>query len=82
MLDIPDYLVNEHYHDRYFDVVNAVEEAGHVFFDGCNLPETLCAPTELDVAFSIGETGFGAGRVLVALMDVLEKSGVTGRTIT
>ena len=31
---IPPYLVNEHYDDRYFDVVNAIEEAKHVFFMG------------------------------------------------
>lgn len=82
MLNVPDYLVNEHYHDRYFDVVNAVEEAAHVFFSGCNLQETLYGPSGSHKEFRIGETGFGAGRVLVALMDVLEKSGVAGRNIT
>jgi tRNA 5-methylaminomethyl-2-thiouridine biosynthesis bifunctional protein len=81
-MNIPHNLLNEHYDDRYFDVVNAIEEADHVFFNGCGLHETLCAQSDVEKKFRIGETGFGAGRTLVALMDVLEKSGVTGRTIS
>jgi tRNA U34 5-methylaminomethyl-2-thiouridine-forming methyltransferase MnmC len=79
-LQTPLYLVNEHYNDRYFDVINAVEEAGHIFFNGCGIPQVLLdrAP---DLDFKIGETGFGAGRVLVSLLDVLERSGIVGRSI-
>jgi hypothetical protein len=31
-VQIPPCLVNEHYDDRYFDVVNAIDEAKHIFF--------------------------------------------------
>ena len=40
---IPSYLVNEHYDDRYFDVVNAIEEAKHVFFLGTGIMDILSA---------------------------------------
>jgi|WetSurMetagenome_2_1015567.scaffolds.fasta_scaffold06572_3 tRNA U34 5-methylaminomethyl-2-thiouridine-forming methyltransferase MnmC len=74
----PPYLVNEHYDDRYFDIVNAVEEAKHIFFEGTGLFNMLAKSSEL----SIGETGFGAGRLLIALMDYIDNSGLTGIEIT
>lgn len=75
-MQIPPYLVNEHYDDRYFDVVNAIEEAKQVFFQGCGLMEIFTAMGPDAGVFRIGETGFGAGRVLVALLDYLEKADV------
>lgn len=81
-MQIPPYLLNEHYDDRYFDVVNAIEEAKHVFFHGTCLMDTFAARGPGNREFRIGETGFGAGRVLIALMDFLERGGVTGLSIT
>lgn len=80
-MQIPPYLVNEHYDDRYFDVVNAVEEAKQVFFQGCGLREAFTAMGPAAGIFRIGETGFGAGRVLVALLDYLGRSDVSGLAI-
>lgn len=80
-MQIPPYLLNEYYDDRYFDVVNAIEEAKHVFFCGSGLVDTLSAMETGRKEFSIGETGFGAGRVLIALMDFLDNSGITGLSI-
>jgi tRNA 5-methylaminomethyl-2-thiouridine biosynthesis bifunctional protein len=74
----PPYLVNEHYDDRYFDVVNAIEEAKQIFFEGTSIISMLAKRTRL----SIGETGFGAGRLLIALMDYLDNSGMTDLAIT
>jgi tRNA U34 5-methylaminomethyl-2-thiouridine-forming methyltransferase MnmC len=73
---IPPYLVNEHYDDRYFDVLNALDEADHVFFKGNRIIERLTAGNLERKTFSIGETGFGAGRLLIALMELLGKSGL------
>ncbi len=81
-MQIPPYLVNEHYDDRYFDVVNAIEEAKQVFFQGCGLPESFSAMGPGKKKFRIGETGFGAGRVLIALMDLLNKSSIIDLSIT
>jgi tRNA U34 5-methylaminomethyl-2-thiouridine-forming methyltransferase MnmC len=75
------YLVNEHYDDRYFDVVNALEEAKHVFFRGAGIMDMLAAAGPGRREFRIGETGFGAGRLPIALMDFLEDCGVTDTTI-
>ncbi|MEK6580818.1 MAG: tRNA (5-methylaminomethyl-2-thiouridine)(34)-methyltransferase MnmD [Nitrospirota bacterium] len=79
---IPPYLVNEHYDDRYFDVVNAIEEAKHVFFHGAGIMDILSAAGPGRKEFRIGETGFGAGRLLIALMDFLDNSGITDIAIT
>ncbi|MBA4372587.1 MAG: hypothetical protein C0402_06955 [Thermodesulfovibrio sp.] len=81
-MQIPPYLINEHYDDRYFDVVNAIEEAKQVFFEGCGLMGTLSAMGPESKIFSIGETGFGAGRMLIALLDYLDNSAVTEAAIT
>ena len=82
IMKIPPYLVNEHYDDRYFDVVNAIEEAKHVFFRGTGLIDILSATGPGRKEFRIGETGFGAGRLLIALMDFLDNCGITDVAIT
>lgn len=81
-MQIPPYLVNEHYDDRYFDVVNAIEEAKQIFFQGSGLMDIFSARGSGRKEFSIGETGFGAGRILIALMDFLDNSGITDLSIT
>jgi tRNA 5-methylaminomethyl-2-thiouridine biosynthesis bifunctional protein len=78
----PPYLVNEHYDDRYFDVVNAIEEAKHVYFRGVGIMDVLSAARPGRKEFRIGETGFGAGRLLIALMDFLDNCGITDIAIT
>ena len=81
-MKIPPYLVNEHYDDRYFDVVNALEEAKHVFFRGTGIMDILSAAGPGGKEFRIGETGFGPGRLLIALMNFLDNCGITDRAIT
>jgi tRNA U34 5-methylaminomethyl-2-thiouridine-forming methyltransferase MnmC len=81
-LQIPPYLVNEHYGDRYFDVVNALEEAKHIFFRGTGIGDIFSAAGQGRKEFGIGETGFGAGRLLIALMDFLDDCGITDLAIT
>lgn len=74
---IPDHLVNSHYADRYFDVVNAIAEARHVYFEGCEILQHLRQHRRLH----IGETGFGAGRVLLSLLCFLdEQAPIFART--
>ncbi len=81
-MQIPPYLVNEHYDDRYFDVVNAIEEAKHIFFRGIGIMDILSATGPGRKEFRIGETGFGAGRLLIALMDFLDDWGIADIAIT
>ena len=81
-MQVPPYLLNEHYDDRYFDVVNAIEEAKHIFFQGTGIMDILSTAGPGRKEFRIGETGFGAGRLLIALMDFLDSSGITDRAIT
>lgn len=73
----PPHLVNEHFDDRYFDVFNAVNEAHHIYFTGCDIVERVAQKRP----FVIGETGFGAGRVLVALLDLLDNTDLKDREI-
>lgn len=73
---IPAYLVNEQFDDRYFDVVNALDEAQQIYFRNNNLLERITAGIVSGTPFIIGETGFGAGRVVISLMEFLEKSGL------
>lgn len=80
-MDIPAELLNEHYNDRYFDVVNAMDEAEQVFFNGCNVVGSLLGELFSNKDFRIGETGFGAGRTLCALMELLPKKGIANRRI-
>ncbi len=81
-MQIPPYLVNEHYDDRYFDVVNAIEEAKHIYFQGAGIMDILSAAGQGRKEIRIGETGFGAGRLLIALMDFLDNCGITDIEIT
>ena len=81
-MQIPPHLVNEHYDDRYFDVVNAIEEAKHIYFLGSGITDIFSAAGQGRKEFRIGETGFGAGRLVVALMDYLDNSGVKDIHIT
>lgn len=78
---IPLHLVNEKFDDRYFDVVNALDEAQQIYFVHNNLVERVAAAMESNRPFVIGETGFGAGRIVVALMEHLEKSGLRNAVI-
>lgn len=80
-MQVPQYLINEHYDDRYFDVVNAIEEARLIFFQGSGLMDILSVMGP-GRSFTIGETGFGAGRLLIALIDHLETGGITDISIT
>lgn len=80
-MDIPSYLLNEQFDDRYFDVVNAVDEARQIYFDNSNLSRRFAEAARKEGAFRIGETGFGAGRTLAALLDFLEQSGTTGLNV-
>lgn len=73
---IPSYLVNEQFDDRYFDVVNALDEARQIYFINNHLLERMTAGKEPNTPFVIGETGFGAGRVVISLMEYMEKSGL------
>ncbi|NLD50946.1 MAG: tRNA (5-methylaminomethyl-2-thiouridine)(34)-methyltransferase MnmD [Clostridiaceae bacterium] len=73
---IPSYLVNEKFDDRYFDVVNALDEAQQIYFRNNNLIERITMGIDSKIPFIIGETGFGAGRVLIALMELIGKSGL------
>ena len=75
-MQIPSYLINPHYNDRYFDVVDAIGEAKKVFFDGTNLLAQLHSQNDISKPLSIGETGFGTGRILVALIDYLKNTDI------
>ncbi len=78
---IPSNLVNEQFDDRYFDVVNALDEAQQIYFRNNNLIERITMGIESGTHLIIGETGFGAGRVVVALMEFIEKSGLKNISI-
>lgn len=78
---IPSYLVNEKFDDRYFDVVNALDEAQQIYFMNNNLIERITMGIESEDSFIIGETGFGAGRVVVSLMEFMRKSGLKNVSI-
>lgn len=78
---IPDYLLNEQFDDRYFDVVNAIDEAQQIYFKNNNLLNRIEAKINANTPFIIGETGFGAGRVVVSLLEYLNNSGLKNITI-
>lgn len=81
-MNIPDDLINPFYNDRYFDVVNALEEAKYIFFNGCDLLSKCQDAMSDSKCLIIGETGFGAGRNLISLMDYLENSAVCDLSLT
>ena len=70
--EIPAHLLNEHYNDRYFDIVSALDESQHIFFHNSRLAERL-SDWPSDLPFCIGETGFGAGRNIIALLEYLAR---------
>jgi tRNA U34 5-methylaminomethyl-2-thiouridine-forming methyltransferase MnmC len=78
---IPANLVNEEYDDRYFDVVSALDEAQQIYFGNNQLIDRIKTIIEHKTTFIIGETGFGAGRVVVALMEYLAKIGLDNCSI-
>ncbi|MCX7922029.1 MAG: tRNA (5-methylaminomethyl-2-thiouridine)(34)-methyltransferase MnmD [Clostridia bacterium] len=78
---IPSNLVNEKFDDRYFDVVNALDEAQQIYFKNNNLIERITMGIESKTTFVIGETGFGAGRLVISLMEFMEKSGLKNISI-
>ncbi|MDF2522426.1 MAG: hypothetical protein K0R31_67 [Clostridiales bacterium] len=78
---IPSYLVNEKFDDRYFDVVSALDEAQQIYFMNNNLIERITMGLASKIPFVIGETGFGAGRVVLSLMEFIEKSGLKNVSI-
>lgn len=78
---IPDYLVNKEFDDRYFDVVNAIDEAQQIHFTNNNILDRIKAEYESKAPFVIGETGFGAGRIVISLMEYLNKSRLKNITI-
>ena len=80
-MQIPSNLVNEHFDDRYFDVVSALDEAQQIYFRNNNLIERIRMGLQSETPFIIGETGFGAGRVVVALMEFIRKSGMQNVSI-
>jgi len=80
-MQIPPNLLNEEYDDRYFDVVNAIEEAKHIFFQGSGIMNALSTVGQTRNVLRVGETGFGAGRLLIALIDLLDGCGITGINI-
>lgn len=73
---IPPYLVNEQFDDRYFDVVSALDEAQQIYFRNNNIIERISKGIGAKIPFIIGETGFGAGRIVVSLMEFIRKSGL------
>jgi tRNA 5-methylaminomethyl-2-thiouridine biosynthesis bifunctional protein len=81
VMDTPKHLLNDRYDDRYFDVVNAIQEAKQLHIEGACVIDRLAAAAAAGGKFRIGETGFGAGRLLVALMDSLEAGGVAGAEV-
>lgn len=80
-MNIPSNLVNEKFDDRYFDVISALDEAQQIFFKYNNLFERITLGLESKTPFIIGETGFGAGRVVISLMEYLEKNSLKNALI-
>jgi tRNA U34 5-methylaminomethyl-2-thiouridine-forming methyltransferase MnmC len=62
-------------------VLDAFEEAKHIYFQGNNLVERI-RQNPPGQAFIIGETGFGPGRLLLSMINFLDKSGLKDINIT
>jgi tRNA 5-methylaminomethyl-2-thiouridine biosynthesis bifunctional protein len=80
-MNIPGHLLNEHYDDRYFDVVDAIDEARQIYIGNSSIVARLKSMPAGGRRMAIGETGFGAGRLVVALMEALEDGGIGGAVI-
>jgi len=76
-MDIPNILLNDRYDDRYFDAVDALSEAKRIHIGNARVIERIGETVSggggvgQKKVFRIGETGFGPGRLLVALLDSL-----------
>ena len=81
-MHIPPHLVNEHFDDRYFDVVNAIQEARLIYIHGAGIAQRFPGTGASTEHFGIGETGFGAGRLLITLLDYLDTCGAENLSIT
>jgi tRNA 5-methylaminomethyl-2-thiouridine biosynthesis bifunctional protein len=79
--DIPKYLINEHFNDRYFDIINAIEEANYIHFEGNHIIKRLSEKPDIGKILSIGELGFGTGRNVIALTALLNKCGIKNISI-
>ncbi len=80
-METPDYLVNEHFNDRYFDVVDALYESSKIYIEGNDILNRLVANKTMHKDFVVGETGFGAGRNLLALMYMIDTHAIKHGTI-
>lgn len=80
-MQIPDALVNEVYGDRYFDVVDAVDEARNLYCRGTALAESLTAAAADGRPLRIGELGFGAGRLFCTTLDFIDKNNPAGCSV-
>jgi tRNA 5-methylaminomethyl-2-thiouridine biosynthesis bifunctional protein len=80
-IPIPDLLLNPRFNDRYFDVVDAVYEAKRIHIGNARIVERIKERTKEGKKVIIGETGFGVGRLLIALMASLDEAGVRGARV-
>ncbi|GBU22450.1 hypothetical protein R80B4_02359 [Fibrobacteres bacterium R8-0-B4] len=80
-MNIPTLLLNDRYNDRYFDAVDALSEAKQIHIGNARVVERVIATAGQKKVFRIGETGFGPGRLLVALLDSLEAGSVRDAAI-
>jgi tRNA 5-methylaminomethyl-2-thiouridine biosynthesis bifunctional protein len=71
MFDRPE-LNNEHFEDCYFSYDDGLSEALYVFIDGNGLPSRI----KPNRPFVVGETGFGTGLNLLALLHALRKENI------
>lgn len=68
---------NPAYNDCYFSYDDGLAESLYVFTDGNNLVERFTAAERL----TVGETGFGTGLNLIALIRALRSAGLSNRSI-
>jgi len=91
-MNIPNVLLNDHYDDRYFDVVDALAEAKRIHIGNARIIERINTNknsvnnavnnTDTNIkGIKIGELGFGPGRLLLALMDSLDDAIAVGPVI-
>ncbi len=71
MFDRPE-LNNDHFEDCYFSYDDGLSEALYVFVDGNCLPERI----KPNRPFIVGETGFGTGLNLLALLNAIKKENI------
>ncbi len=76
MFDRPE-MNNDYYDDCYFSYDDGLEEALYVFVDGNGFPERMREKKTL----TVGETGFGTGLNLLALLKSLKEDKVSSFSI-